>query len=190
MSSRIAAIALAVVASLGLAGCQNTSDSIFGAQGGGKTEYAFAPEQRTKLPAFGGPSLTDQSQNLMVSQYSGKIVLINFWGSWCSGCRLEAADLEKAWVSLSAKTVPVQFLGVNVRDTVSAGQSYLQDEKVTYPSVFDPALRTMLALRGYPASSIPGSILLDRQGRVAYIWLRPVAEKEIESAVTALAAEV
>ncbi len=70
----------------------------------------------------------------------------------------------------------MQFLGVNVKDTKDAGADFLASKQVTYPSIYDPSMRTLLSIRGFPPGSIPSTIVIDRQGRVAHIWLRAITE--------------
>ncbi len=62
-------------------------------------------------------------------------------------------------------------------------------KQVPYPSIFDPSMRTLLAVRGYPTSAIPSTLVLDRQRRVAYIFLRVVTADELIAVVGAVAAE-
>ena len=88
-----------------------------------------------------------------LSDYAGKVVVLNFWGSWCTPCRAEAPALEEAATALAP--AGVQFLGINVKDTKSAGADFLASKQVGYPSIYDPSMRTLLAIRGYPASGDP-----------------------------------
>ena len=75
-------------------------------------------------------------------------------------------------------------------DVVPFTVAELKDGKaVPYPSIFDPSLRTMASIRGYPVNSIPSTIVVDRQGRVAQVWLRQVTETELVAAVSAIASE-
>ena len=84
----------------------------------------------------------------------------------------------------------MQFLGINVKDTKSAGADFLASKQVSYPSIYDPSMRTLLAIKGYPASGIPSTIVLDRQGRVAHIWLEAIDDpQEMIDVVGAIAAE-
>lgn len=60
---------------------------------------------------------------------------------------------------------------------------------ITYPSIDDPSMRTLLSISGLPTGAIPLTIALDKHGRVAQIWLRIVQQTELEAVVRALGAE-
>ncbi len=89
-----------------------------------------------------------------------------------------------------ARAGRVQFLGINVKDTKSAAADFLASKQVGYPSIYDPSMRTLLAIKGYRASGIPSTIVLDRQGRVAHIWLQAIDDpQQMIDVVGAIAAE-
>ena len=70
----------------------------------------------------------------------------------------------------------MQFLGVNVKDTKEAGADFVTSKQVSYPSIYDPSMRTLLSIRGFPTTAIPSTIVIDRQGRVAHIWLDRITD--------------
>ena len=153
---------------------------------GGQTDFKYAAGDRKPITELAGPELGG-TQTLSTSQFKGQVVVLNFWGSWCGDCRVEASDLQDASVSLEPKGV--QFLGINVKDGQDAGVGYEKAKRVTYPSIFDPGMRTLLALRGYPSSAIPSTIVLDRSGDVAHIWLGRVTQDQLVETVGAIATE-
>jgi peroxiredoxin len=85
----------------------------------------------------------------------------------------------------------VSFLGIDVRDNNrQAAVDFVVDRKVTYPSIYDPAMRTMIAFGGkYPTTVIPSTVVLDRQHRVAAVFLRELLAEDLQSVVERLAAE-
>lgn len=192
MRKRVLAGLLAAVTIL-LAGCSSGHDATV-YQGdftfvspGGKSEFTYPAADRKAIGTISGPDLTGQN-TLSTANYKGKVVVLNFWGSWCAPCRAEAPDLEAAWTKLQPKGV--QFLGLNLKDDEGAGAAFNKSKGITYPSIYDPTMRTLLSIRGYPTGGIPSTVVLDRQGRVAAIALRQLTtEQQVLDLVTPVADE-
>lgn len=93
----------------------------------------------------------------------GKVVLINFWASWCTTCDIEAALLEQAWQHYQTEdqSERVIFLGVAYMDTENAARAYLGAHGVTFPN--GPDLRGSIS-RIYQVSSVPETFILDVEG--------------------------
>lgn len=155
---------------------------------GGKAEFSYPADSRQTIGDFTGSSVTDPNTTIKLSDYGGKAMVLNVWGSWCGPCQGEAADLNVA-AELS-KDRPVQFLGINVKDdNRQPAADFIAGLGVVFPSIYDPTMRTLLSMRGFPTTTIPATIVLDRQHRVAHIYLRVVRAQELDQVVTALVAE-
>lgn len=100
-----------------------------------------------------------------LSAWRGKVVVVNYWGSWCAECHAEAQALEQVYQDDRAKGV--EFVGVDIRDDVPSAQRFASHFGLTYPSVFDSANVTALAFRHLPPNATPTTYVLDRSGRVA-----------------------
>lgn len=185
----------AALAALLLTGCATGNDAVVSGGGefqfvapGGQTKIRYDAAQRQKAPEIGGENLLEQGKTIKVGDFPGKVVVLNLWGSWCSPCRDEVDDLERVYEQ--TKDSGVQFLGIDVRDEIrSAAADFVRDHKQTYPSIYDPPGRSLLGLRGYPRNAIPSTILLDRQHRVAAVFLSKLSDAELLPVVKELAKE-
>lgn len=189
------AILAALLAGL-LAGCSHGDDAV--AQGGtfefvapgGKTDIFYdPPDHRGRPGPLAGPDLIDTKRTLSVDDFPGKVVVINVWGQWCGPCRAEVAQLQRVYDATRADGVA--FLGIDVRDNNrQAAQDFVTDRHVTFPSIYDPPMRTMIAFGGkYPTTVIPSTVVLDRRHRVAAVFLRELLAEDLRPVVQRLAAE-
>ncbi len=186
-----------VAALLLLAGCTSSHSVTSGAEGGsfvfvspgGKTEFPYAIAGRKPVGNFTGSSVTDEGTTLQLSQFPDTVLVLNFWGSWCGPCRAEAADLNVAEQISKEQNRGVQFLGINVQDERQSAADFMAGKQVSFPSIYDPTMRTLQSVQGYPTSAIPSTIVLDRQHRVAHIFLGAIDAQQLDQVVAAVAAE-
>ena len=155
---------------------------------GGKVEIFYdPPSSRGTIGDLTGPDLSTDKP-IHASDYNGKILVINVWGSWCAPCRTETPELEKVFVA--TQSLGVQFVGIDVRDTRQAAQDFVTDRHVTYPSIFDPSMRSLIVLGGhYPTSVVPTTMVLDRHHRVAAVFLRALLADDLTPLLRRLATE-
>ncbi|MBI5339953.1 MAG: TlpA family protein disulfide reductase [Mycolicibacterium rufum] len=191
--NRLVALLMAVVV---LAGCSTGRDAV--AQGGsfefvapgGKTDIFYDPPAERGTPGpVSGPDLMDTTKTLSLKDFDGKIVVLNVWGQWCGPCRTEITQLEQVYKATRDRGVA--FLGIDVRDNnIDAARDFVIDRGVTFPSIYDPAMRTLIAFGGrYPTTVIPSTVVLDRQHRVAAVFLRELLASDLQPVVERLAAE-
>jgi thiol-disulfide isomerase/thioredoxin len=183
-----------------LVGCSSGDDAV--AQGGtfefvapgGKTDiYYDPPDHRGRPGPVAGPELTDPSRTVSVDDpagpFAGKVVVVNVWGQWCGPCRAEVTQLQQVYNA--TRTDGVTLLGIDVRDNNrQAAQDFVKDRNVTFPSIYDPAMRTMIAFGGkYPTTVIPSTLVLDRSHRVAAVFLRELLAEDLQPVVQRIASE-
>lgn len=179
-----------------LAGCATGSDAV--AQGGtfefvapgGQTDIFYDPPSERGTPGpLSGPDLMDLDKTISLDDFAGKVVVINVWGQWCAPCRTEITQLQKVYEATRDRGVA--FLGIDVRDNnIDAPRDFIIDRGVTFPSIYDPPMRTMIAFGGrYPTTVIPSTVVLDRQHRVAAVFLRELLAEDLQPVVERLVAE-
>ncbi len=110
----------------------------------------------------------------------GKVVVLNFWASWCNPCAQEAVDLENAWQKY-APGDEVVFLGVDYVDVEDDAKGYLEEFHITYPN--GPDLGTRIS-QLFHVGGVPETYIFDREGVLRYIKVGPfMSEAEIHQAI-------
>lgn len=166
--ARTAAVAAALLlCSAVLSGCSSSVGSS-GDQGyisGNGIITTLDVADRKRPGPVAGTTLDGRQTSL--SDYRGKVVVLNVWGSWCSPCRAEAPILAAAARAHAGDGVV--FLGINSRDAAKAApRAFERRYRVPYDSIYDPDGRTLLAFSGtLSPKAIPSTVIIDREGRVA-----------------------
>ena len=112
----------------------------------------------TKPPDFTGPTLDSQSMSL--SNLRGKVVVINFWASWCHECRPEMPVLEQLHREFGGRGLAI--VGINARENAEAIRRYAKELGLTFPLILDPDGR-INAL--YGVFGLPVTFVIGRDGR-------------------------
>jgi thiol-disulfide isomerase/thioredoxin len=171
MTRRLLALLVVLLTLVVSAGCAASagSNGDRGYYQGDGTITELAVAKREKPGEVSGTTL--EGKPVSLSDYAGKVVVINVWGSWCPPCRAEAADMAAAARQLMPQGVV--FLGINTRDTSKDNALAFQRARdVPYPSIYDPGGRNLLAFdHTLSPNAIPSTLVIDPQGRVATIVL-------------------
>jgi thiol-disulfide isomerase/thioredoxin len=182
-----------LAAVLALAGCSTGPGQVDVTNGGEFRYVAGTPagevipvDERQSAPEFGGRLL--DGDDFRSEELAGEVAVINFWGSWCPPCRVETPLFSE--VSEEYADSGVRFLGVNVKEPDEQfAEAFVADKGIVFPSLFDPRGEVALAFRGFPASRIPSTIVLDPQYRVAAVYTGEVQQDDLRAVLDRVLAE-
>jgi len=103
----------------------------------------------------------------------GKVVVINFWASWCKPCEQEAAEMQQAWTEYEP-TGQVVFLGVDYVDTPTSAFVYLKKFGITYPNGEDLNVKLKRPISDYfNIQGVPETYFIDQNGVLQYVQVGP-----------------
>lgn len=131
-----------------------------------------------ELALFSGYEYSGRAQ-VSMDDLQGKVLLINFWASWCKPCEQEAAELRSAWEYYEPRG-DVVFLGVDYVDTEPEAREYLKKFDITFPNGPDVGTRISQLFR---IKGVPETYFVDRDGVLRYVQVGPF---ESESQIRAI----
>lgn len=141
----------------------------------GPIEEGLAPD--FTLTSFDGDQLT-------LSDLRGKVVVINFWASWCPPCREEAAYLEESWRKY--RDQGVVFIGVNYADTENEALEYIEEFNITYFN--GPDLGTRIS-QAFNLLGVPETFYVAKNGELRGVKIGPLFPPELDEKIQELLAE-
>jgi peroxiredoxin len=160
-AAALTGVLLAVVLVAGWGGSGNSGVSYVG---GNDSAVLYAAGHRPLAPDFSSTTLAGTP--VRFSSYRGKVVVLNFWGSWCDPCREEAQTL--AVVAKQYQPTGVTFLGVDERDTTASAEAFTRNFGIPYPSLNDPSQEIALDFTAVvPLEGTPTTLVIDRTGHIA-----------------------
>jgi cytochrome c biogenesis protein CcmG/thiol:disulfide interchange protein DsbE len=137
------------------------------------------------LPLFDGYQFEGKNE-VKLSDFRGKVVVLNFWASWCKPCEQEAAELQEAW-EFYEPTGEVVFLGADYVDTEPEARVYLQKYGITFFNGPDMGTRISQLFR---IAGVPETYFIDRTGTLRYVQVGPFSSlAQIQQQIDILLAE-
>lgn len=119
-----------------------------------------------------------------LSNMQGKVVVLNFWASWCLECKLEADLLEASWRKY--QNDDVVFVGITYADVEPNAIQYLLDYDVTYPNA--PDLGTIIS-SDYEITGVPETFIIDKRGVISHVQIGAVSEQLLTTKIDQLLAQ-
>ncbi len=143
------------------------------------SQSADAPLNGKKLaPASEFSIKSFEGGELHLGSFASKVVVLNFWSSTCTSCRIEAPELEKAWREYRGKDVVI--IGINVGDSEGDARRFISEFGITYPNAPD---REGMMLFKYAVRVIPTSIFITRNSEIAHFYEGPLTQRQLVSLI-------
>ena len=146
-----------------------------------QSQPTSGPAPDFQLALFDGYAGNAGMNPVQLSDLKGKVVVLNFWASWCIPCAQEAADLQATYEKYKDKDVV--FLGVDWTDIEGDAINYLKRFGITYAN--GPDLQTRIGPR-YHITGVPETYVVDRNGTVQYFKPSPITSAELSGVLDRL----
>ena len=121
--------------------------------------------------------------SLSLEELEGKVILVDFWASWCPPCRQEAPDLAQVYLEYQDK--PVEFVGVAIWDDPGSARDYLEQFQVPYPNGSDAQGTIAIA---YGVRGIPEKFFVGPDGVIARKFIGPIKAADLRAVLDNLLA--
>lgn len=141
--------------------------------------------QRDPAPHLSGPAL--DGGRLDLASWSGHVIVVNIWGSWCAPCRQEAPDLER--VAAETGYLGVRFVGIDVRDNPAQGRAFEESFGIGYPSLDDSDGALVPQFGRYLTPAVPTTYIFDAHGRIAAMFFGRITYQGLETDLVTIAHE-
>ncbi len=132
-------------------------------------QAASPPQTLTAVPdkpAAPDIALADAGRKLhRLSEQRGKVVLVNFWATWCPPCRREMPSMQRAWEKLKGERFAMYAVNVGEDEDTIFGFTFSTGVELTFPILLD---RDARVIKAWPVIALPTSFIVDPQGRIVY----------------------
>jgi peroxiredoxin len=150
--------------------------------GGGTADGDSRGRDAEALLGVALPDVAGQQQSL--GQWRGKVLVVNFWATWCTPCREEMPEFVKAQDEFGERGL--QFVGVAI-DQADKVQAFATELGLNYPTLIGGYGAVELSkTMGNRLGALPFTIILDRKGRVVHTQLGPLRDSQLRSIISQL----
>ncbi len=168
-----------------LAGCSTNSTSGWSYDGSNKLGTVIPADQRKQAGDLAG-TLMDGSSYQLESEH-GRVLLLNVLAEWCGPCQVETPQLDQIY--RDNKTDGLSVVGVMVKSQRPKAEQFLSDKKVSFPVLWDPTGKALLGLGNLPDTALPETVLIDKAGRVAAVYVGAVTPADLAEPLKNLGAQ-
>ncbi|MGX7681515.1 TlpA disulfide reductase family protein [Jatrophihabitans sp. DSM 45814] len=186
--NHVVALCMAAVTVSVLSGCtgNSTPDGLYRYKQSTPLGTVIPVDRRAQAGAMSG-SLLDGGAQYQLSQDAGNVVVLSYFASWCGPCQTEAPEMDALY--RQRKASGVKFVGVNTKDpSKSSASSWIAEKKLSFPIIYDPPAKTALEIGSIPIT-LPGTIVIDKHGRVAAVYLGRLQPDDLTPDLDVLAKE-
>ena len=139
------------------------------------TEMSIQRIPILKKLKIGNPALpidveTTAGDRITLGSYRGKVLLVDFWASWCKPCRQEMPTVKSVYKEFHEKGF--EILGISLDQSEASFEGYIEEQGITWPQIFDGKGWKSSVGQKYGINSIPATFLIDRKGTIRYRDLR------------------
>ncbi|HEY1626011.1 MAG TPA: TlpA disulfide reductase family protein [Streptosporangiaceae bacterium] len=138
---------------------------------------AIVPAGEPAAPSFSFPELGHSGEHVSLAGYAGQPLIVNFFASWCSGCKQETPMLARFY---RTEHGAVPLVGMDENDNTAKALSYAKTNDVTYPLAWDPGL---VAANAYSVPAMPQTFFLNARHHIVYQVIGQITTAELRQGI-------
>lgn len=143
-------------------------------------EFTVVTQPKERFPAWSTKDLDGYSWT--DANLRGRFIVVNFWASWCQPCVDEWPELQQS----AANHPDVQFIGIDTMDSAADAKRFLKQHPSEYRHIADPEAKVLKGFASIPNSTLPTTIILDADHRIAAWKVGPVKVEQLRRVLRTL----
>ncbi|MEO0224060.1 MAG: TlpA disulfide reductase family protein [candidate division WOR-3 bacterium] len=130
-----------------------------------------------KAVNFKLPKIDNLKDSLSLSDFKGKIIILNFWASWCEPCKEEANELNKIYTNFKDSVI---LIGINIWDRRENALEFIKNYNLKFLNLYSKDNPISV---DYGITGVPETIIIDKEGNIIYHFKGPINEKIINEII-------